>query len=133
MGVIHEAFRADPDALGAFELDSGPGSDGVPAVGILELVTLEALLADEESDAAGVPEALAYSDEAWLFPVPERLSRLLRQAGSADLTSVVRRWVETDELEDWSEPDAQGVADGLAALAKEALAAGQRLYLWGAL
>ena len=132
MGVLYEVFRADDHMLGAIALDQGPegaGLPAVPAVGVIELAMLEALLAGEDA-GLDVPAPLAESDEAWLYRVTARLASLLREAGPAEVAAAVGRWVETDELLGWSEPEGLAVVEALAELAREADEAGQRLFLW---
>ena len=148
MGVLTQAFVADPDEIALFE--GGPESpDGLlkglddiklSALGQL-LLEGELDLSDEASYGTTYDELVKEFDESmhsyssgeeWAFLVPARLTGALAYLAEDRLPGLAETWSRTEEFE-LDQMDAEDGLDYLRELRAQATAAqnaDKQLYLW---
>jgi hypothetical protein len=152
VGVLTDYFRAaDRDAARALiaerefvPLADTPGLapvDGVEAKGIDPFVVLPALVAavpgapaESDGDAPLVwPDAddqEALAEGPWVVELSEEARDVLASLAPQDAGPVADRWATADELDGSTGEDLLPFVVDLAALARRAADAGDRLYCW---
>ena len=101
----------------------------------VEIGSLWAILALEEWDVSRHDlddESLENEDESWLLRFPQPLVQLLGTASESELTLANAQWAETEELKCLPN-ELLPVTLDLQRLAKESIASGKPMYLWGSL
>jgi len=144
--MIADFFAADAaDALRyAHRGDDPDEGDGITqalaprqynGIGSLDIGILWAILENTAWNAKRhMPEGIRIDDdgEAWLDRFPADLTRLLADADADTLARAASAWSHTEEL-DCAADELRPVLDDLQTLAREALAGGKSVYLWGCL
>ncbi len=151
MGVLSDVFVADPEEVVLAE--GGPTvRDRLQAVdvkgleqvklGALGQLLLEGKLDTEDPGSYGPTyDALVdemsepsheFSDEEWVYPIPERLAVALAELPDERIPLLVEAWGATEEfaLDDFDGDDVRDYVVELRKIARLARDAGKRLYLW---
>jgi hypothetical protein len=151
VGVLTDAFVAAPDEVSLAR--GGPSVVGqLPAADLkgldqVKLASLGQLIlqGELENDGEGSYGAIydefmdamltplhEFSDEEWVYPVPEQLTSTLADLADEDTAPLAAKWGETEEFE----LDSIGVEDAttylreLKRLASAAKDSEKRLFLW---
>ena len=146
MGVLTQAFVANPEDVRLFEGGPEPPSDVLKGLGTIELSALGQLMfegelqwSDEESYgptygklSQEIHETMHTfsSEEEWVFRVPERLTRALAELPVERLPELADAWSRIEEF-DWQ--TAEDVLEYLTELRANAVVAqtsGKQLFLW---
>lgn len=146
MGIIADFFVAAPDKASRYANRIDEPDEGEEITTLLrpceykgftglEIGMLWAILEGLPWDVRRhMPKDTLLGDEgeSWLERFPDALTALLSQASPAVLKSTAVSWARTEELA-CDPADLEPVLADLQSLAKQALEAGESVYLWGCL
>jgi hypothetical protein len=148
MGVLTEAFVADPGEVSQFEEGPEPHNDELKQLDLVQLAALGQLLLDGSFDSRDPgsygPTHDALMDEMaarmhswdergpWAIPVPERLTVALAEVQDDRVPELADVWGRTEEFELDQKGPERGVEylHELRANARVATESGKQLFLW---
>jgi hypothetical protein len=145
---LTDVFAALPEQVRTSE--GGPAATGsLPAVDAkgldqVKLGTLGELLLEGEVSYGPTYDRLTiamfepaheFSEEEWVFRIPDRLAERLAGLSDDELSDVLEKWEQTDELQidGWNTETTAGLLRELRTLARKAQAQDLRLWVWTSL
>jgi hypothetical protein len=139
MGVLCDFFISENGQAASYDGSKGwPADDRAEWKGMttLELTTLWAIVEDRNWEVERLDAfeniLTANGGHQLTERIPDDLVHALSSLQPSALDSIAERWVETEELSDWSSSEGREVLDSLVRLSRRAVETQRNLYIWSA-